>query len=87
MFVEPSQKDQVLAALAKLNNIEEIYEVAGEYDIVSLVSASCLEEFRDVLQKKIMKTKGIKSTITTIILQPHKGPRCLSVKANTSIAK
>ena len=87
IFVEPSQKDYVLIALAKLTNIEEIYEVAGEYDIVSLVSASCLEEFRDVLQKKIMKINGIRSTITTIILHPHKGPRCLSVKANTSVAK
>ena len=87
IFVEPSQKDQVLTALTKLNNIEEIYEVAGEYDIVSLVSASCFEEFRDVLQKKIMKIKGVKSTITTIILHPHKGPRCLGVKANTSVAK
>jgi DNA-binding Lrp family transcriptional regulator len=86
--LEPSKKDQVLTALGELKNIEEIYEVAGEYDIVSLVSASCLEEFRDVLQKKIMKIAGIKSTITTIILQPHKGPRCLSVKANTtSLAK
>jgi DNA-binding Lrp family transcriptional regulator len=84
IFVESSQKDQVLTALGKLKNVEEIYEVAGEYDIVSLVSASCLEEFRDVLQKKIMKIKGIKSTITTIILQPYKGPRCLSVKANTT---
>ena len=87
IFVEPSQKDQVLTALAELKNIEEIYEVAGEYDIVSLVSASCLEEFRDVLQKKIMKINGIKSTITTIILKPHKGPKCLTVKANTSVAK
>ena len=87
IFVEPSQKAQLLTALGELKNIEEIYEVAGEYDIVSLVSASCLEEFRDVLQKKIMKIKGIKSTITTIILQPHKGPRCLVVKANISVAK
>ena len=87
IFVESSQNDKVLTALAELKNIEEVYEVAGEYDIVSLVSASCIEEFRDVLQKKIMKIKGIQSIITTIILQPHKGPRCLSVKANTSIAK
>jgi DNA-binding Lrp family transcriptional regulator len=87
IFVEPSQKDQVLTALEELKNIEEIYEVAGEYDIVSLVSASCLDEFRDVLQKKIMKIRGIKSTITTIILRPHKGPRCLVAKANTTVAK
>jgi len=81
IFVERSQKDHVLMALAEINNIEEVYEVAGEFDIVSIVSASCLEEFRDVLQKKIMKIKGIKSTITTIVLQPHKGPKCLMMKA------
>ena len=87
IFVEPSQKQHVVTALSELNSIEEVYEVAGEYDIVSLVSASCLEEFRDVLQKKIMKIKGIKSTITTIILEPHKGPKCLLKKMNVSTLK
>ena len=86
IFVEKSQKETVLLALSELKSIEEVYEVAGEYDIVSLVSASCLEEFRDVLLKKIMKIKGIKSTITTIILEPHKGPKCLLRKANISSA-
>ena len=76
IFVEPSEKDNIIASLSKLENLEEIYEVAGEYDIVSMVSTSCLEEFRDVLHKKIMKIKGIKSTITTIILESHKGPKC-----------
>ena len=68
IFVELKQKDKVLATLSKLKDIEEVYEVAGEYDIVTLVSTSTLEEFRDILQKQIMKIKGVKSTITTIIL-------------------
>jgi DNA-binding Lrp family transcriptional regulator len=68
--------DNVLAALSKLKDIEEVYEVAGEYDIVTLVSTSTLEEFRDILQKQIMKIKGVKSTISTIVLHPHKGHRC-----------
>jgi DNA-binding Lrp family transcriptional regulator len=76
IFVESSEKDHVIRALSNLQNIDEVYEVAGAYDIVSVVSASCLEEFRDVLHKKIMKIKGIKSTITEIVLQPHKGPKC-----------
>ena len=76
IFAESSQIDNVVMALSKLDNIEEVYEVAGEYDIVTLVATSTLEEFRDILQKKIMKIKGVKSTISTIILQPHKGPRC-----------
>ena len=76
IFVESSQMDYVLKALAKVENIEEVYEVLGEYDIVTLVSTSTLEEFRDILQKQIMKIKGVKSTISTIILHPHKGHRC-----------
>jgi DNA-binding Lrp family transcriptional regulator len=82
IFVESTQTDQVAAALSKLKNIEEVYEVAGEYDIVTFVCASTLEEFRDILQKQIMKIKGVKSTITTIMLQPHKGPR---VQRKTSV--
>ena len=87
IFVDQSEKDNVICNLSKIENAEEIYEVAGEYDIVSLISASCLEEFRDVLQKKIMKIKGIKSTITTIILEPHKGPKSKSNPVNVSKLK
>jgi DNA-binding Lrp family transcriptional regulator len=76
IFAETSQISQIVASLSKLQNIEEVYEVAGEYDIVTLVCTQTVEEFRDLLQKQILKIKGVKSAITTIILQPHKGPRC-----------
>ena len=72
IFVDPTQKAQVINSLSKLENIEEVYEVKGEFDIISIVSASCLEEFRNVLHKKIMKIKGVKSTITTVVLKTHK---------------
>jgi DNA-binding Lrp family transcriptional regulator len=75
LFVDPSQKAQVIDALEKVENIEEIYDVKGEFDIVSIVSASSLEEFRNVLQKKIMKIKGVKSTITSVVLKAHKHPK------------
>jgi DNA-binding Lrp family transcriptional regulator len=72
IFVDPTQKAQVINALSKLENIEDIYEVKGEFDIVSIVSASCLEEFRTLLHKKIMKIKGVKSTVTSVVLKTHK---------------
>jgi DNA-binding Lrp family transcriptional regulator len=75
LFVDPSQKEQVIDALSKLENIEEIYEVKGEFDIVSIVSASSVEEFRNVLQEKINKIKGVKSTITSVVLKAHKHPK------------
>ena len=40
IFVDSSRKAQVLDVLSKLENIEEIYDVAGEFDIVSIISAS-----------------------------------------------
>ncbi|MGA3058918.1 MAG: Lrp/AsnC ligand binding domain-containing protein [Candidatus Bathyarchaeia archaeon] len=75
IFVDPTQKAQVIESLSKLENIEEVYDVKGEFDIVSIVSASSLEEFRNVLQKKIMKIKGVKSTITSIVLKAHRRPK------------
>ena len=75
IFVYPAQKAQVIDALEKVDGIEEIYDVKGEFDIVSLVSASSVEEFRNVLHKKIMKIKGVKSTLVSVVLKSHK---CLS---------
>ncbi len=75
LFVDLSQKKQVIAALSKIENIEEIYDVKGEFDIVSIVSASSVEEFRNVLQEKINKIKGVKSTVTSVVLKAHKHPK------------
>ena len=67
--------DEVVRALERLPNVEELYEVSGEFDIVTLVSAEDIEEFRDILKNRIMKISGIKSTVTSIVLHTHKGPR------------
>ena len=69
--------DDVVQALIKLENLEELYEVTGEFDIVTLLSAADIEEFREVLKNKIMKIKGVKSTVSSVVLKAYKGPRCL----------
>jgi DNA-binding Lrp family transcriptional regulator len=76
IFVESSLLDQVVAALLKIDTVEEIYEVTGEFDIITLVFASDIESFRDVLKNKILKINGVKSTVTSIVLSAHKGPKC-----------
>ena len=76
IFVESPEMDAVLECLKQLENLEELYEVTGEFDIVTLVSATDIEEFREVLKNKIMKIKGVKSTVSSIVLKAHKGPKC-----------
>jgi DNA-binding Lrp family transcriptional regulator len=75
IFVDSPSMDDVVLALGKIPDIEELYEVTGEFDIVTLVSASDIEEFRDTLKNKILKIKGVKSTVSAIVLHTHKGPR------------
>jgi len=75
IFVESAEMDSVVAALSKLETLEELYEVTGEFDIVTLVSATDIEEFREILKNKILKIKGVKSTVSSVVLHTHKGPR------------
>jgi len=75
IFVDSPLMDDVVQALSRIPNIEELYEVTGEFDIVTLVSAGDIEEFRDTLKNRILKIKGVKSTVSAIVLHTHKGPR------------
>jgi len=72
IFVGSSRLDDVLSALSRLDNVEDSYEITGEFDIISVVSASDVERFRDVLKNGIMKIAGVKSTVTSLVLNPHK---------------
>jgi len=75
IFVEQPEMDRVVAALSKLENMVDLYEVTGEFDIVTLFSVDDLEEFRVLLQDRVMKIKGVRSTVSSIVLKVHKGPK------------
>jgi DNA-binding Lrp family transcriptional regulator len=75
IFVEQPEMDRVVAALSKLENVVDLYEVTGEFDIVTLISVDDLEEFREVLHDRVMKIKGVRSTVSSIVLKVQKGPK------------
>jgi DNA-binding Lrp family transcriptional regulator len=76
IFVESQLFDEVVQALSKIDSIEELYEVTGEFDIITLVHSRDIEEFREILKNKIMKIPGVKSTVSSIALKAYKGPQC-----------
>jgi len=73
IFVESARVDDVMRALSSLDNVEDVYEVTGEFDIVSVVSANDIHEFREILKNRILRITGVKSTVTSIVLNPHNG--------------
>jgi DNA-binding Lrp family transcriptional regulator len=76
IFADSSHFDELVKELSKLEHVEELYEVTGEFDIVTLVSATDIEDFRRILNQ-IVKIPGVKSTVTSVVLLAHKGPKCL----------
>ena len=76
IYVESPLIAEVAEALSGLYNVEELFEVTGEFDLVALVSAKDIEEFRGLVKDKIMKIRGVKSTVTTVVLETFKGLSC-----------
>ena len=76
IFVESPLMESVIDEILKMENVEELHEVTGEMDLVALISANDIEEFRDIVKNKILKIHGVKGTVTSIVLQAHKGGKC-----------
>jgi DNA-binding Lrp family transcriptional regulator len=76
IFVESPETDNVVAELSRIDGVEELYEGSGESDVVTLVSAADIEEFRDVLKNRILKIKGVRRVVSSVVLHAHKGRRC-----------
>ncbi|MGC8600329.1 MAG: Lrp/AsnC family transcriptional regulator [Nitrososphaeria archaeon] len=73
IFVDSPMMDTVLQNLNGLDEVVGLYEVTGEFDIISIIKCRDIEEFRHILKDKILKIPGVKSTVSAIVLHTHKG--------------
>ena len=74
IFAETSGLDNVERALSKLDNLEALFEVTGEFDIVALISARDSAEFREILKDKIRSIEGVKATAISVVLKDVRAP-------------
>lgn len=69
IFVKTSGLDDVERALSKLDNLEALYEVTGEFDIVALISARDSAEFREIIKEKVRTIEGVRATAISVVLK------------------
>ena len=74
IFADSSGLDAVEHALSKLDNLEALFEVTGEFDIVALISAADSAEFREILKDKIRSIEGVKATAISVVLKDVRAP-------------
>ncbi|RIB35163.1 MAG: hypothetical protein BXU00_03120 [Candidatus Nanoclepta minutus] len=65
---EISQKD-LLKKLKSFENVEEAYIITGEYDILLKIISKNIEELSTFILDVLRNIKGVKETVTMIILR------------------
>ena len=62
---------EVAEHLAGLDEISEVYSVAGRYDLVAMVRVKSNEALADVVTKKLQRIDGIETTETLIAFRAY----------------
>lgn len=71
VFVECEQgkSASVVEKIAKIGGVRDARMVTGPYDVIALVAASSFKVLADVVIKKIQAIKGVKKTLTNVIIE------------------
>ncbi|MCS7117513.1 MAG: Lrp/AsnC ligand binding domain-containing protein [Thaumarchaeota archaeon] len=72
LFVEPGRLEEVGEALSKFEEVTDVYEVTGEYDIVLIVTSNDVTSFRKFIAEKLLSIPGIRSAVSSIVLHIYK---------------
>ncbi len=64
--MQPGNADKAISEMRKIENVEKISVVAGEYDIVVRVRIKTLDKLLKITDK-IQQIKGVKKTTTQVI--------------------
>lgn len=68
LIVEPKKIEEVCKEIARIKEVECVYEITGDYDVFLELEVNSMEEFREVLVNKILKINGIRSSYTSIVV-------------------
>lgn len=61
--------DETAEALLQLNEVKEVYSVAGEYDLVAIVRVRHYDQMAQVVPRKMARLAGITRTTTLMAFQ------------------
>ena len=65
--VNPNLRQNISIALRKIHQIDQIYSISGEYDLLVIIQASTLEKLSEVLNN-VCALEGVERTNSSIIL-------------------
>ena len=67
--VELGAEEEVLGEVSKIPNVKECHRIYGVYDMIAKVEAESLDTVKQVVTSKIRRLAGVRSTLTTIVIE------------------
>ena len=71
VYIE-SNLEEVAHALVDIPEVIDVLEVTGEADIIAILEADDVMQFRNILKNNILRIPGIKSTVSSVVMYVHK---------------
>jgi DNA-binding Lrp family transcriptional regulator len=71
VYVE-SNLEEVAHGLVDIPEVIDVFEVTGEADIIAILEADDVMQFRNILKNNILRIPGIKSTVSSVVMYVHK---------------
>lgn len=62
--VSPKREKEVYETLASIEEVEELYPLFGEYDLITKLVVSDFEQLSDVIVNKVRSIEGVIETKT-----------------------
>ena len=69
--VERSKVNEAAEKLAEMEGITEVYSVAGQYDLVSIIRVGDTEDLSDIVTNHMLKVDGITRSQTLMAFRAH----------------
>ncbi|MCD6129786.1 MAG: Lrp/AsnC ligand binding domain-containing protein [Deltaproteobacteria bacterium] len=70
--VEKGKIHNVAEEISQLEEVVEVYSIAGPYDLMAKVQVNEYEAFNEIIPDKLQKIDGIKSTQTLMAFKAYK---------------
>ena len=69
---EIGSENEVLAALKKIEAVDEAYMVYGVYDVVAKVKADTMDRLKEIVTWNVRRLDKVRSTLTMIVIEETK---------------
>lgn len=78
LSADSKKLEKVINQLVEIPETQDVYEVTGEYDLIAVVRAKDIGEFRGIVKDKILQIDGVVNSVSSFVLYTHKkaGKKC-----------